>query len=120
METKAHYSIGRAVIPQRLINKTVTYNDIVGVVSEYTGISHAQMCVRTRQRTIVNTRYYCYYLIHKHTKMTLQGMGGIFGSYDHVTVMHGIQKVSDLMDVYPKVAKDIDTINKQIIIKYLL
>ena len=119
METR-HYSIGRAVIPQRPINKNITYNDIVGMVSEYTGISHAQMCVRTRQRAIVNSRYYSFYLIHKHTKMTLKGMGSIFGSYDHTTVIHALKQINDLIDVDPKVAKDIDTINKQIIIKYLL
>lgn len=105
---------------QRPMNKAVTYNNIVSLVSEYTGISHAQMCVRSRKREIVNSRYYCYYFMDKYTKMTQTHIGSVFGNYDHSTVIHGLKSVNDLIDVDPKVAKDIDTINKQIIIKYLL
>lgn len=119
METKAHYSIGR-VNPINLRPKRMfTYKDIVDIVSSYTGIKFETMCQINRKREIVLARYYTYYFAKEYTKMTLKGIGTIYGLYDHTTVIHGINKIKDLLDVDKKVQRDFNRLSELVRNKYI-
>jgi len=54
------------------------------------------------------------YLLYSELKLTYLEIGNLLGGRDHTTIMHGVDKISKLVDNKDKVAVDILGINKNL------
>ncbi len=50
---------------------------------------------KRRQRSIALPRQVCMFLARKHTRFSLEEIGGYFGGRDHTTVMHAVRTIDD-------------------------
>ena len=70
-----------------------TIQTILGAVTEYYGVRVPDLQGKRRQRSVALPRQVCMYLARRHTRMSLEEIGGYFGGRDHTTVMHAIKSV---------------------------
>jgi chromosomal replication initiator protein len=69
------------------------------------GLSLQDVVRRCRVRRFVFARQVIFYLLRKHTVMTLRDIGRMVGGVDHTTVIHSIQTIEDVMSVQPEVRR---------------
>jgi len=74
---------------------------IVSAVCNSYHVDSALIRIKTRRREIVDPRQLCFALIMFSLKMPCDQVGSEMGGFDHATVLHGIQKVSDRFNTYP-------------------
>ena len=74
--------------PSSQLTREVTIEDIIRVVTEHFGIKLAELQSKRRQKSVAHPRQACMYLARKHTRYSLEEIGGYFGGRDHTTVMH--------------------------------
>lgn len=79
------------------IKRPTTADDIIQVVSAYTGIEEKLMKKRTRKTEVVYARYLAIYLICFNTNLSLVSIGELFGDVltDHTSVRHGREKIKE-------------------------
>lgn len=77
-------------------------NEIISTVCVELELFKSDLVSKSRKRPFVEGRQICHYLIMKHTKMSLNNTGKIFGGRDHSTVIYSVNTVNDLMDTNPK------------------
>lgn len=68
-------------------------NTIIDFVLQVRGLSLFELMKRSRKKEIAYARHLCMYLIKKHTKLTLLGIGQLLGEndgYHYSTVIHGV------------------------------
>ncbi len=68
---------------------------IINSVTEYYGVKVTDLQSKRRQRSIAQPRQLCMYLARKHTRYSLEEIGGYFGGRDHTTVMHAVKTIDD-------------------------
>ncbi len=66
---------------------------IINAVTDFYGIKVTDLQSKRRQRSIALPRQVCMYLARKHTRHSLEEIGGYFGGRDHTTVMHAVKTV---------------------------
>lgn len=67
---------------------------------ELTKIPFNKLIGQTRVRDIVEVRHVLMYLIFKnYPGMTLKKIGSYFGNRDHSSVIHAVDKVTDLLEI---------------------
>ncbi len=87
----ARQSLGEAK-PQGLLAEP-TIQTIMNAVTGFYGVRLADLQSKRRQRSVAHPRQVCMYLARKHTRMSLEEIGGYFGGRDHTTVMHAVRIV---------------------------
>jgi chromosomal replication initiator protein len=73
--------------------RQVQIQTIINVVTDFYGVKITDLQSRKRQRSIALPRQVCMFLARKHTRFSLEEIGGYFGGRDHTTVMHAIKTV---------------------------
>jgi len=71
-----------------------TIQAIINVVTDFYSIKLPDLQSKRRQRSIAQPRQVCMYLVRKHTRHSLEEIGGYFGGRDHTTVMHAVRTVA--------------------------
>ncbi len=79
--------------PNTQLTREVTIEDIIRVVTEHYGIKLAELQSKRRQKSVAHPRQVCMYLARRHTRYSLEEIGGYFGGRDHTTVMHAERTV---------------------------
>ncbi len=74
-------------------HKQITAELIMNTVSDYYGLSMADLTGPTRKREITIPRQIAMYLTREMTGMSLPQIGSVFGGRDHTTVMHSCKTV---------------------------
>lgn len=69
---------------------------IIREVCQYLGADEQEIRSKCRKREIVEPRQFAMYFIKKHTNMSLQAIGAIFGK-DHATVINACRTVENLV-----------------------
>lgn len=77
--------------------KEITPEVIMEIVAEHYNISVSDLLSRKKNKEIANPRQICMYLSRKYTNTSLQAIGKSMGNRDHTTVMHGSDKIADLL-----------------------
>ena len=54
------------------------------------------------------------FLARKHTRFSLEEIGGYFGGRDHTTVMHAVQKITGLIATSEQLATDVTRIEQEL------
>ena len=96
------------------ITRQITPQLIISVVAEHFGITADDITSKRRNSEFVLPRQICMYLCRKLTDESLQNIGKSLGKKDHTTVIHGIDKITDDMEVNEELKNKIDIIMKKI------
>lgn len=94
--------------------KVITIEDVQRVVAEEYDVSLADLIGKKRNSDIVMPRQVAMYLIRHLTDISLPKIGQAFGGRDHTTVMHGTEKIADLIEKDLTVKQRIETISAKI------
>lgn len=88
------------------------FTRVGGAVCEFYGLPVEQLTRHSRKRTIVKCRQVTAYFLRKHkAEYSLKQIGAKL-EYDHTTVIHCVDSVTDLMETYPAYANDISNLAK--------
>lgn len=94
-QTPADLTLVRSVLkPSEVsIKPEVTISNIIDTVVEYYGVKLTDLQSKRRQKSIAHPRQVCMYLARRHTRYSLEEIGGYFGGRDHTTVMHAVRTI---------------------------
>src|SRR5688572_14732954 len=100
----AKAALGESLTPEQ---KRITIQQIFDAVTKYYNVRLSDLQSKKRHKSIAFPRQVCMFLARKHTRYSLEEIGGYFGGRDHTTVLHAVRTVDQDM-------KDDREINKQI------
>jgi len=98
----------------------LTKENLLSVISFVSGLPEDAIRSQNRARGLVLCRHAYYYIAREKMGLKLAEIGEVFGS-DHTTVIHGIQKVKDMISIKDEITLNfINNINNCIKEKYLI
>jgi chromosomal replication initiator protein len=74
-----------------------SFDQIVGAVSKHYKIASDEIKGTSRKAPIVHARHIAIFLTREITGDSWKHIGGLFGDRDHTSMMHGYQKISEMM-----------------------
>jgi chromosomal replication initiator protein len=92
----------------------VTPEIVIGVVSDAMQISIDDMKSNSRRREISVARQIGMFLMRQHTALSLPKIGEVFGGKDHTTVLYSYEKISQLKDTDPEMARTLRQLSDRI------
>ena len=87
-------------------------DDVIEYVCNYYKVKPTQLKGPKRNASLVKPRQVAMYLLYTELKLTFVDIGNLLGGRDHTTVMHGVDKMKDLVDNKAQVSEDILGITK--------
>ncbi|WP_018249403.1 chromosomal replication initiator protein DnaA [Orenia marismortui] len=96
------------------IPKEITVNLIKKIVSQHYGINMTDMDSKKRTRAIAFPRQVAMYISRELTDLSLPQIGNRFGGRDHSTILHGYDKIKNIILEDKKLKKTIDTLVEDI------
>ena len=94
--------------------KKLDLEGIAKEVASYYKVTLADMRSKSRGRNFVKPRHVCMYLSQRKLSATLKDIAIYFGGRDHTTVLHGINKIEDLINTDSSLRKEIEEISNLI------
>lgn len=86
-------------------------DEFVHVLCGKLGFTLDQLQVKTRKRPIVEARQLIMYTLRKRfPKLALTAIGDMFGGFDHTTVIHSVDAVSNHKDTEPDYAEKLSNL----------
>ena len=82
-------------------------NEIINAVCKYFSIGKREITGSTRSRPIARPRQICMYILRTQLSLPLQEIGRIIGGRDHTTVMHAVDKITQLASSDVQIRQDI-------------
>jgi chromosomal replication initiator protein len=70
-----------------------TIQVIITKVTEFYRVRVTELQSKKRSRSVALPRQVCMYLARRHTRHSLEEIGGYFGGRDHTTVMHAVKTI---------------------------
>jgi len=104
----AHEVLGGA--PEPVAARSISLEQIVNTVTAFYDVSFKELQSKKRSKSIAEPRQVSIYLARKHTRFSLQEIGGAFGGRDHTTVMHSIKVVEKRIGEDPRFAGQVHEI----------
>lgn len=86
----AREALGEQAAPRA---NQVTLQHIIDAVTTFYNVKLSDLQSRRRHKSVTEPRQVCMWLARKHTRFSLEEIGGYFGGRDHTTVMHSIKTV---------------------------
>jgi chromosomal replication initiator protein len=87
----------------------LTADGILSSVAQYYEIPQSDLTGPSRRQPLARQRQIAMYVCREHTDLSLPRIGRAFGSRDHTTVMHAVDKIKGLLqtdkDVYDQVTE---------------
>ncbi len=100
----AKAALGDVVAPEQ---RRVTVQNILDAVTKYYSVRVADLQGKRRHKSIAFPRQVCMYLARRHTRYSLEEVGGYFGGRDHTTVLHAVRAVDEDIRDDAEIAKQI-------------
>jgi len=94
--------------------KELTIDKIIQEVGEYFNIPPAELTGKSKTLEVATARQVAMYLARHHTTYSLKTIGLHFGSRDHSTVIHSVNKVADSLGYDPLLRLRVDEILKKL------
>ena len=107
----AKAALGETATPEQ---KRITIQQIFDAVTKYYNVRPADLQSKKRHKSIAFPRQVCMFLARRHTRYSLEEIGGYFGGRDHTTVLHAVRTIQGDCEQDKDVAKQIDHIELQI------
>ena len=107
----AKAALGESATPEQ---KRISIQQIFDAVTKYYNVRPADLQSKKRHKSIAFPRQVCMFLARRHTRYSLEEIGGYFGGRDHTTVLHAVRTIQQDCTQDQDVAKQIDHIELQI------
>ncbi len=92
-----------------------TIQDIVDTVTGYYSLRLSDLLSKRRHKSIALPRQICMWLARRHTRYSLQEIGGYFGGRDHTTVMHAVSAVKIKRERDPSIDRDVSALEQRLL-----
>jgi len=94
-------------------NKPITGQEIMRIVAAHYGQTVTNLKSKTNSQTVVFPRQVAMYLCKELTDLSYPEIGKQFNNKHHSTVMHSVEKISDMVENDQQFARTIETLKKQ-------
>jgi len=98
----------------RAHDKRLSIDDIQRKVAEHYNIRLTEMASARRARAVARPRQVAMYLAKQLTSRSLPEIGRRFGNRDHTTVLHAVNRITELMSADPSFAEDVTLLRKML------
>ena len=88
---------------------------IIDTVTQYYDIKLTDLLSKRRHKSIALPRQVCMWLARRHTRFSLEEIGGYFGGRDHTTVMHAVRQITSKRENDPSLANDVERIERSLL-----
>jgi chromosomal replication initiator protein len=82
-------------------------DDIIKYVCTFYNVKPTALKGPKRDASLVKARQVTMYLLKKELGLPLAEIGNLLGGRDHTTIMHGVEKIENLVDNKAKISEDI-------------
>ncbi len=89
-------------------------DELVEAVAAVFGISTERLLSRERSAEVALPRQVAMYLLREEAQMSLPQIGDLLGGRDHTTVIHGCQKISELLEHDDKLRRQVASLREQL------
>jgi chromosomal replication initiator protein len=107
----AKMALGDANAPEQT---RITIQMILDSVTKYYNVRLSDLQSKKRHKSIAFPRQVCMYLARRHTRYSLEEIGGYFGGRDHTTVLHAVRTVDFDIKDDAEIAKQVTYIESQV------
>lgn len=97
----------RSVVP-------LTAETIISTVAQYYEVPRSEILGSSRRQPLARQRQVGMYLSREHTGLSLPRIGAAFGGRDHTTVMHAVDKITNLLQTDKTVYDQVTEITQQL------
>ena len=94
--------------------RRITIQQIFDAVTKYYNVRLSDLQSKRRHKSIAFPRQVCMFLARRHTRYSLEEIGGYFGGRDHTTVLHAVRTVEKDCADEPEIAHQINHIDAQL------
>ncbi len=94
--------------------KRITIQQILDAVTKYYSVRMGDVQGKRRHKSIAFPRQVCMFLARKHTRYSLDEVGGCVGGRDHTTVLHSVRLVERKMQADREIARQVAVIESQL------
>ncbi len=94
--------------------KSVEPGQLVEAVGKAFGISQERLLSRDRSAEVALARQVAMYLLREEAQLSLPVIGELLGGRDHTTVMHGCQKIGDLLERDERLRRQVAGLREQL------
>jgi chromosomal replication initiator protein len=84
-------------------------------VTRFYDVKLTDLLSKRRQKSIAMPRQVCMFLARRHTRFSLEEIGGYFGGRDHTTVMHAVRTIEDRTKLDQKFHAEVGRIEQEIL-----
>jgi chromosomal replication initiator protein len=107
----AKAALGESMTPEQ---KRITIQNILDVVTKYYNVRLSDLQSKKRHKSIAFPRQVCMFLARRHTRYSLEEIGGYFGGRDHTTVLHAVRTVDGDVKSDREIAEQLSQIEGQL------
>jgi chromosomal replication initiator protein len=98
--------------------KQIEPEEIVRLVSETFGVSVERIISKDRAREVALPRQIAMYLMREELKISLPQIGEVLGGRDHTTIMHGCEKVAELLQTDDRLSRRVMELRERMVQKH--
>ena len=95
--------------------RRITIQNILDAVTKYYNVRLSDLQSKKRHKSIAFPRQVCMYLARRHTRYSLEEIGGYFGGRDHTTVLHAFRTVDSDIKSDTEVAEQLTYLEAQLV-----
>ncbi len=88
---------------------------IIDSVTRFYDVKLTDLLSKRRNKSIAMPRQVCMFLARKHTRFSLEEIGGYFGGRDHTTVMHAVRTIEEKAGADGKLQAEVDRIEQDLL-----
>ncbi|WP_428940412.1 chromosomal replication initiator protein DnaA [Fontivita pretiosa] len=107
----AKAALGETATPEQ---RRITIQQIFDAVTRYYNVKVSDLQSKKRHKSIAFPRQVCMYLARRHTRYSLEEIGGYFGGRDHTTVLHAVRTIDADMRNDPEVARQLTALENHL------
>ena len=93
---------------------SATMQAVLDAAIGFYGVKLSDLQAKKKTRSIARPRQVVMYLARKHTRHSLEEIGGYLGGRDHSTVLHGAGKVAEIIAADPAFAAEVERLEARI------
>jgi chromosomal replication initiator protein len=89
-------------------------DSIISAICNYYNLKSTQLKGVKRDSFLVGPRHVCMFLLKEEANLTFVEIGNLLGGRDHTTVMHGVEKIKEMITTSQKVREEIMFIKRKL------
>jgi chromosomal replication initiator protein len=94
--------------------RRITIQQIFDAVTKYYNVKMSDLQSKKRHKSVAFPRQVCMYLARRHTRYSLEEIGGYFGGRDHTTVLHAERKIGGDVEHDREIARQLTSLENQL------